>query len=877
MNLKFISVRLLVLLLNVFTISESKSQSYGLGFSSHDVVADKRTSLDLFPGKGFSPDNNFQLSFEMSFLQEQTDYFGYIFRIIEGGKKNIDLIYNRRDFRVDPPLTDSNHFKLIVGDHLTGITFNMCEQQLINRWTKIDLKFDFKFDRITLFVNNKEYTENNMHLNKKDVYKFLWGINDYLNYKTNDCPPIKLRNISLTNGGNTKYFWPLNEISGNIAHDTVSHQDAYVLNPVWTRSLHRNWTAEQSFHVNGAASIAFSPKNETLYIVGSDSLWTYNTGSSKLTGIPYSSGKLNLLPSNESFYNDYNHTLYNYYIDRNYKQVSTFDFDLKSWNNNYHFSIVQTDYWQTNNFFSAIDSSLYIVGGYGQATYKNMINQYHFPDKSWKEIIAKGDYYCPRYLAAAGTIDSGRTAYFLGGHGSYDGQQILNPKNLYDLVRFDVKTQTFKKIYELKTPREDFAFANSMIINEKKKTFSALVYANYHYNSNLQLLIGDLDHPDYRIVGSSIPYEFHDTHSFSNLYFSPKSQKLIAVTLLRVESTNQTTVKVYSLLFPPDTTPQKEHALNSSAFNFKLWVGLLSIITAIILIIFYKYKPGKISINSMLRSGLDRSAFSEHHNKTSTTKPAFAEGAHTVRKNAIYLFGDFQFFNADGENIIKHFTSLLKELFLAIVIYSLRSGRGINPEKLIELLWYDKSEDSAKNNRSANISKLKSLLQQVGNINLSKESGNWKIDIDYSVIYADYHYYQQIIGNPKGLNKERIAELIEITKRGSFLSNIEYPWLDAIKSEISNEIIDILLEYVGRVRIEDYPEFMIKLANCIFSFDSVNEEAMIIKCKSLSILGKHSLAKSAFESFLKEFKVLYGEEFKKNFHMVLESTVFHST
>ena len=56
----------------------------------------------------------------------------------------------------------------------------------------------------------------------------------------------------------------------------------------------------------------------------------------------------------------------------------------------------------------------------------------------------------------------------------------------------------------------------------------------------------------------------------------------------------------------------------------------------------------------------------------------------------------------------------------------------------------------------------------------------------------------------------------------------------------------------------------------IFYFDPVNEEAAILKCKALSSLGKHSLAKHTFESFMKEYKVIYGEDFKKDFHDILE-------
>ena len=63
---------------------------------------------------------------------------------------------------------------------------------------------------------------------------------------------------------------------------------------------------------------------------------------------------------------------------------------------------------------------------------------------------------------------------------------------------------------------------------------------------------------------------------------------------------------------------------------------------------------------------------------------------------------------------------------------------------------------------------------------------------------------------------------------------------------------------------------MISLADYIFHFDAVNEDAMIIKCKALAQLGKHSLARNTFASFQKEYKHLYGQDFERDFHSVLQ-------
>src|SRR5690606_7893910 len=121
------------------------------------------------------------------------------------------------------------------------------------------------------------------------------------------------------------------------------------------------------------------------------------------------------------------------------------------------------------------------------------------------------------------------------------------------------------------------------------------------------------------------------------------------------------------------------------------------------------------------------------------------------------------------------------------------------------------------------------------------------------------------------LNKAMVVELLNITKPGSFLSNTDYEWLDDFKSEISNQVTDVYLGFARSAHIPDDPELYIRIADSIFAFDPVNEDAMILKCKALSYLGKHTLAKNTFEKFVKEYKIIYGEDFEKPFHAVVES------
>src|SRR5476649_184853 len=144
MRLIFRSFKLFFFFLVVlFTLTrDCYGQSYGLAFSSHEVFQDKRTGLDLSPDKTLCFNGNFDISFDLSFIPNRSIYFGYIIRIIEDDKRNIDLVYNEQ--------AGKNHFNVIVGDRLSKIAFDISPGQLFNEWNKVRLKFDLDHDRLIL-------------------------------------------------------------------------------------------------------------------------------------------------------------------------------------------------------------------------------------------------------------------------------------------------------------------------------------------------------------------------------------------------------------------------------------------------------------------------------------------------------------------------------------------------------------------------------------------------------------------------------------------------------------------------------------------------------------------------------------------------------
>ncbi len=746
------------LFLFIIICNDSYGQSYGLGFSSYEAVQDKRTSLDLSPGRTICFKDNFQLSFDMSFFPNSETYFGYIVRIIENDHRNIDLVYSAQ--------AKKNRFNVIVGEKLSNISFDIDTDKLYYKWNNLRVKFDVDNDRIIFYSGRNTFIEKGLHLKKGACYKILFGANNYKQFQTTDTPPMKVRDIKIEENGRLKYNWPLNEEGGTTGHELIAQNDAGVVNPLWITAMHQNWKLIKELTVNGDASIAFNAKNETLYIVSSDSLYSYSAGTFKWHNNVYADGKLILNTGNQSVYNPFDNSLYNFYTDR--KMVSRYNFNTNAWDRKFATAPV-TNYWHVNKFISSIDTSLYILGGYGHLLYKNDVQQANLNTHKWKTVNVKGDFFMPRYLSALGATKKGDTVFILGGYGNSSGQQILNPKNMYNMMRFTVKDKSFKKLFELKVKDEDFAFANSLVIDDKTKNYYALVFSQHKYNSALQLLSGSLTNPSYSLVGGTIPYAFNDIHSFADLYYCADSKKFIAVTLLRTDN-NQTQVNIYTLLSPPYGIVNNVAVIRSG----NLWYYLIAAVIILgFLIILYKNK----------RSG----------KKTTVVSPVLPQepvpvavvpqtseyvapvAEHTIfdnnnhHKNTILLFGDLQVFDAEGTEITKHFTPLIKELFLMILLYSVRWGRGLSSEKLNEILWYDKSAKSARNNRSVNIAKLKNLLDKISHCHLSKETGYWKIDIDYNTIYVDYYNYLAIVKDKKKLDKQKVKNLSAITQRGNFL------------------------------------------------------------------------------------------------------------
>ncbi len=823
------------------------AQNYGLGFFSHEARKDKRTELNLSANKEFKLDRGFTLSFDMNLQPIPSRRYGYILRIIQNDTNSIDIVYNEN-------LKDGLwYFYLISGQHTAEMPFTIEDQFIFQNWVTFHLDFNPDTAMVTLSASDSLATSISMAFHEKDSYKIFFGACDYGNFKTRDVPIMHLKEIKIHEETKLRHHWHLNEESGTEAKDNVGRTTASVRNPDWLKPKHEDWVEIWSAKQNGSGQVAVNQADEIVYLIGRDKMIAFSVSDNSYEPIPYTNSP-EFLPGCQAFYNPLDNSIYSYIV--NDKSYSSFSLKTRKWEINTPDNKKETIYLHHNKHFSQTDSSLYIFGGYGQHEYKNNIQRFSLGKDNWGFLKSGGDFFAPRYLAACGNLDD--TVYILGGYGSPKGKQMLSPKTYSHLMAYSLSTQQFVQKFDVKLPLQDICFSNSMVFDAQSRDYYTLAFPLLSDDGYLQLAKGSLDASYMELMGEKIPYFFHDTKSFSDLFYFPNSNKLVAYTSF-LDDEQSTSMQLYSLLFPPNAASeiQKPHDANSYRNPFLLIVIIVSGIGIVLFMIYYFRR--KRGTHAIVAVESDTGIQSDDLYADETTN----EGLQL--KSTILFFGGFQVYDKFGNDITGNFTPLLKELFLLIWLNTLKNEKGITSEKLTEILWFDKSPSSARNNKAVNIAKLRSILNEVGQCEVTHKTGYWKIICDGKEVYNDYQDFLRITKSKTNLSKQNIKRLTIIGEQGAFLVNLNHDWLDGFKASVSETMIETLYSFAKNLDIREESSLVIHIADCIFSCDSINEEAMILKCKAHHEMGSHSLSKSTYTKFCKDYLKLYDQEYEKSF------------
>ncbi|MGL1887142.1 MAG: hypothetical protein OCD76_11575 [Reichenbachiella sp.] len=260
--------------------------------------------------------------------------------------------------------------------------------------------------------------------------------------------------------------------------------------------------------------------------------------------------------------------------------------------------------------------------------------------------------------------------------------------------------------------------------------------------------------------------------------------------------------------------------------------------------------------------------FYRKRSKSSSTK--IAHERKRLRKisadstgTGVYLFGGFKLTNKSGKELTSLFSPKKKELFVLVLLYTFRK-QGISSKEMANILWEGHSDDSAKNNRSTQVKRLREILIEDTGIRIAYKDKLWCIEMDEDV-HWDFLRYQELLSDFELVTAEDatvvVEELMLVINQGVLLPHMHYEWLDPIKNHLSEELLEVLRPLFIENKFQLENQVLLRLTNVVFSFDPLNELALKHKIQILQEEGRHTLAMNAYEEYSNAYFHFYDQKY----------------
>ena len=822
----------------------------GLYFQSFEVDKDKRTSLDLTPHRPLVFNHGFTMEFDLK-LRREKQSFGYVFRIICNETLNMD-------FMIDIPSVTANF--LCVVQNRTVIQFKKEElgNTIENTWINVVFVFDPDSNRIILSLNGIK-KEAPCPAERMNRFSVCFGGNMYRNFLTTDVSPMTVKDIRFFNEKQQLVrHWELAKHATDGVYDECISDRATAQNPIWEIDSHVKWKKIETFvHSGQNHHIAFNRNDGLFYFINDREIIIYDIKRDKMDTLEVLAGyPFNCRLSNLLVYDPNRHVLVSYDFER--KGLATFDFATRRWDNDNNAGIIQR-YMHHSRLFIAEDSLLITFGGYGFHRYQGVMHKCYVTENVWAETRLSPSI-APRYLGSMGQLDNRQLLYF-GGFGSESGEQTEYSRNYYDLHTIDIDNAKVLKRWTLPNPEEHFTNSNTMVVDKTNGKLYALAYPNMRHASIITLHEYNLEKPEYRAVGDSFPYFFNDLESYCDLFQSADSTELYAVTS-HVRD-NQSEIAIYAIAFPPLSLEEIIRHPPPRAYRW-IWLAMIAVILSGV---FIYCRKRKIHPKEVYQS--DYQPISDKEEESVLYDNIFEE----IKPLSINLLGNFQIIDGNRNELSANFTPITMQLFLLILMATIKNGKGIPSPELRKILWFDKDEDSARNNRNVNIAKLRAFLKDFTEVKVINREGYWTIEIGKTV-FCDYErvcILMKILKTGVPFNKKLLSELVDIALKGTLLPHIQQQeWLEPYQTDYTNMLIESLIAFSKRDEVKTDLILLLKMADAILLHDNIDEDAIQLKCHALFHAGRKNQALQSFNKFTADYKYLLAADHQLKFEELIK-------
>lgn len=503
-------------------------------------------------------------------------------------------------------------------------------------------------------------------------------------------------------------------------------------------------------------------------------------------------------------------------------------------------SLLPMQLYHHSMFWDAGERRYTIFGGFGNMRYSRDFYTFTPQDDRWERIEElKGDTLYPRYFSSMGYRAGERAAYVFGGMGNHSGEQIVGRVYFYDLHRVDFAAGRIEKLWEIPWTGPNVVPVRGMVLDGDY--FYTLCYPEYISQSHLRLYRFSLRDGSYEILGDSIPIHSDKITTNANLYYDEQMNRLFA-TVQEFEANDRTsTMKIYSLAFPPVTAeslaayPLRSHR---SGWIAALVAAALAVVAG---------------------GALRRRMRARRAAAAALPEQGAEQGADVVQPNSMLLFGPFTVRNRHNRDITYLFSTRLKQMLCLILEHS-GDEEGITSQKLGNLLWPGEPKDNVKNLRGVTINHLRKIFSEIDGIELVYNKGFFRI-VCHPGFYCDYLRCLEITATEEG--RADRDELLRLLARGKFLQGADLPLYDSFKGKVETRLEPLLLVELERsYDAEEYAQTL-RAAEALCNIDPWNERALSYRIRALQRLRRSEDAYLSYRTYVTEYKRVFGTDYPR--------------
>ena len=853
-----LQILLSVLLCMVGKVDASSLYDYGLSLKSHSVPGIERTTLYLDDNQPFSIKNDFIISFQMYVRANEHD-FGTI----------LHLHTNTNQFiRFSFVAGEERHFPALV---LNEGIININSPIEREKWLDVSLHLRLKDNVIEIDYDNKKISAMAPLQGVKSVTALFGQMKEYLS----DVAPIDLRNVTITQDGKQIREWKLWKHNDTVCYDEIEGAVARAIHPVWLIDNHIEWKLVHQAKIPGKLDVAFNAREALFYLVRSQSIDVLDENGTLQKEIAIRGGYPAVEFPNHLLYDTLSNKLVSYYPKKGI--TSRFSFDTERWSNEIRNTEEASNYNHARTFNPA-DSSFYFFGGYGFYQYRNDLYRMKYSTNQIEQVEYERPLY-PRYSAAMAIV--GDELYIFGGRGNKYGKQELSSHYYWGLCAINLKNKQSRIVWQKNQPQEEGTImASTMYFEPSDSSF-------YAVSTNKGGVLWKISMKDsvYSEVSKPIYNESTYQDSDFSLYTSQSHGKLFLV-LDKILSNHTHELAIYSINMPLVNEVDIRQSTAGESINNRWYLYAIGILLLLVLagFVLYRFKyNGKNKKAPATKKGTEKTVAttgkvqsqSDVPESKTIPKKEWMQESETIftetvnyydrSRASISLLGCFNVRDKDGNDITSNFTPRLKHLLILLILYTEKNAQGILASKTTEILWPEKEETAARNNRNVNLRKLRVLLESIGDMEVMIENNFLRIKWGTGV-FCDYH---TLITCTKQFEQEKSEELLnrilEILLYGPLLPNTILDWLDDFKDDYSSYSIDLLKNLLDIEISRNHQDMIIRLADIMFLHDPLNEEALAAKCSVLVTQGKKGIARNLYDRFCKEYHDSMGETYKVPF------------